>query len=281
MRKQRSNVVKTKAVNRKRPGASDGFDASLAAGERGGVPAYYRLYVLLAQRIRDRELAPGALLMSENEMAAEYGVSRITVRKAMDVLEKEGLISRRRGARSSVTEDTSDRRTPLAEGPIDNLLTRGLAAQAVNLSIKWEPPTPEAIKALRLGAGEACLVIVRLRRHGDAPFSYSKIYVAADAAEGLDLDSLSSDPVLVQVERSGRLAAHADQTISATLAQDPAATALKVPIGSALIQLRRAVFGADGAPFLYQVSHYRPDQYEYHMRLSRDSASTRPQWRHT
>ncbi len=274
-------VVKAKAAKPKSRVTSDGFDASLAGGERGGVPAYYRLYVLLAQRIRDRELEPGAILMSENQMVAEYGVSRITVRKAMDVLEKEGLINRRRGARSSVAEEKGVRKAPLVEGPIDNLLTRGLAAHAINLSVKLDVPPPEASKALGLERDEKCLAIVRLRRHGDDPFSYSRIYVSPKAADSLDLDDLGSDPILVQVERAGHLAALADQTISATLAQDPAATALKVPIGSALIQLRRAVFGSDGAPFLYQVSLYRPDQYEYHMRLSRESASTRPQWRHT
>ncbi len=261
---------------------TEGYDSSLVArGERGGVPAYYRLYVLLAQQIRDREMAPGDLLMSENQMVAEYGVSRITVRKAMDSLEKEGLVIRRRGARSAVAGASGERTAPLVEGPIDNLLTRGLAASATNLEVRWDAPSPEVADALRMEKDERCLIVHRLRHHGASPFSYSRMFVAPSAAELLDTKNLGSEPILVLIERSGRMAALADQTISATLAQDPAASALKVPIGSALIQLRRAVFDKDGAPFLFQVSLYRPDQYEYHMRLSRESASTRPQWRHT
>ena len=59
---------------------------------RGGVPAYYKLYVLLAQQIRDGEMRPGQAIQSENEMTTAYGVSRITVRKALDLLEKEGKV---------------------------------------------------------------------------------------------------------------------------------------------------------------------------------------------
>lgn len=248
---------------------------------RGGVPAYYKLYVLLAQRIRDGEMSSGEALQSENEMTAEYGVSRITVRKALEQLEQEGLIIRRRGARTCVAPSKRDAPAPILEGPIDNLLTRGLAAKATNLDISWKPATQEVADALRLKKGEPCFCATRLRTHVDEPFSYSRIYVVPFAAEALDAENLGNEPVLVQIEKSGRFASFADQIITATLAQDPIASALKVPVGSALIQLRRIVFDKSDQPIIYQVSLYRPDKYEYNLRLSRESASARPQWRHT
>lgn len=247
---------------------------------RGGVPAYYKLYVLLAQQIRDGEMRPGQAIQSENEMTTAYGVSRITVRKALDLLEKEGLIVRRRGARTCVAELETPEPPPMIDGPVDNLLTRGLAAEATNLEIGWKPATPDVCEALRLKTGESCLSVTRLRTHVKTPFSYSRIHVAPFAADALDETNLGSDPILVQIEKAGRYASSADQTLSATLAQDPVASALKVPVGSALIQLRRIVFDKSGDPFIYQVSLYRPDKYEYNMRLSRESATARPQWRH-
>tara|TARA_R100000656_G_scaffold107230_1_gene79375 strand:- start:322 stop:1176 length:855 start_codon:yes stop_codon:yes gene_type:complete len=249
--------------------------------QRGGVPAYYKLYVLLAQKIRDGELQPGQALQSENNMTAEYGVSRITVRKALDVLEQEGLIVRRRGARTCVATIDNDVPEPIVEGPIDNLLTRGLAAKALNIETGWKLATPDARSALRLQNSEKCFSVTRLRSHADTPFSYSRIYVAPEAAQTLNQDDLGSEPILVQIEKTGLFASSADQTLSAKLAQDPAASALRVPIGSALIELRRIVFDKKEKPFLFQVSLYRPDKYEYNMRLSRDSATARPQWRHT
>ncbi len=63
-------------------------------------------------------------------------------------------------------------------------------------------------------------------------------------------------------------------------ADDYAASMLSVPIGAPLIRLRRRVLDSDGSAFEFQQGLYNPDQYEYHMLLTRDNSSTRPQWRH-
>lgn len=274
-------TVKAKASSRAPKNQKASFGDGEEGHSRAGVPVYYKLYVLLAQKIRDGELGPGEPLPSESEMTAEYGVSRVTVRKALNQLEKEKLVIRRRGARSCVAPREEEETPPLIRGPIDNLLTRGLAAQARNLEAGWKVPTLHALEALRLPPNTECFRVVRLRMHDDAPFSYSRVYVAPKSAEPLADVPLGNDPVLVHLERAGFRASCADQSISATLAHDPAASALGVPLGSALIQLRRTVFDADGEPCIYQVSLYRPDKYEYFMRLSRESATMRPQWRHT
>jgi len=252
---------------------------------RGGVPAYYKLYVLLAQSIRDGEIEAGAPLQSESEMTARYGVSRITVRRALELLEKESLIVRRRGARTCVAPQETNSAGPLIEGPIENLLTRGLAAAATNIEVGWKPATLEVSEALRMNAGEPSFCVIRLRTHDETPFSYSRIYVAPRAAaalsaDDLTVDNLGSEPILIKIEKARMFASVADQTITACLAQAPAANALKVPVGSALIQLRRTVFDQNDEPFIYQVSLYRPDKYEYNMRMSRERANTRPQWQH-
>lgn len=281
-----------KATKKKIPGDGSVADASPAPQKstfadegvkpsRSGVPIYYKLYVLMAQKIRDGEWAEKDVLPSESEMISEYGVSRVTVRKALKQLEDENLVIRRRGARSLVAPLPDTLSTPLIRGPVDNLLTRGLAAEAQNLEIGWVTPPTHALEALRLPSDTECFLLRRLRHHADTPFSYSRVYVAPEAAKPLADIQLGNDPVLVHLERAGLLASSADQTISATLAQNPAASALRIPLGSALIQLRRIVFDDAGVPCIYQISLYRPDKFEYFMRLSRESATLRPQWRHT
>ena len=256
------------------------FGDDSGTSSRSGVPVYYKIYVLMAQKIRDGEWVENEVLPSESEMTAEYGVSRVTVRKALKQLEDENLVIRRRGARSLVAPLPKKASSPLIQGPVDNLLTRGLAAEAQNLEIGWVTPPTHALEALRLAADTKCFLLRRLRHHADEPFSYSRVYVAPEAAVPLANKPLGNDPVLVHLERAGMLASCADQTISATLAQNPAASALRIPLGSALIQLRRIVFDDAGVPCIYQISLYRPDKFEYFMRLSRESATLRPQWRH-
>lgn len=248
---------------------------------RGGVPAYYTLYAALGQRIRNGELAPGDTFLSENEIATSYRVSRVTVRRALAMLEKDGLLIRRQGARTSVAELPQLRSEPVSEGPLDYLMTRGIAADTKNLDQGWRSAVPaDVARALRLAKGEKVFYVCRLRHHEDAPFSYSQMYLTKAAADRLDLDALGNDPILVMLEQNGFAASSADQFLSATLAHDPVAEHLGVPISSALFEMRRIAFCADAKPILYQHSLYRPDKYEYYMRLSRDNASTRPRWRH-
>lgn len=261
--------------------AKTSFSDSNASQSRNRIPIYYKLYVLLAQKIRDGEWTAGDALPSESDMTAEYSVSRVTVRKALKELEDEGLIIRRRGAKSIVAPLPTVNPSTLIQGPVDNLLTRGLAAEAENLEVGWAVPPAYALRALRLPENTECYLVRRLRRHANTPFSYSRVYVTPEAAAPIVDIPPGHDPVLVHLERKGFLASAGEQTLSATLAQDPVASALQVPVGSALIQLRRTVFNDDGKPCLYQISLYRPDKYEYFMRLSRQNSSMRPQWRHT
>ncbi|MEX6633707.1 GntR family transcriptional regulator [Hyphococcus lacteus] len=251
-----------------------------APSKRGGVPAYYQLYVLLAQQIRDGNFRAGEVLPSENEMTAQFSVSRITVRNALHQLEQEGMVRRRRGARTVVIGHNTSKNPPLFEGPVENLLTRGIASIVKNLSIGWQVPPSDVTEALRLNAKIECFHLSRLRFSTEEPFSLTRLFVAPYAARNLDENNISDEPLLFQIERTGFIAVAADQLLSAVLAQGATAEALNVPIGSALIQLRRTVYDKDNVPFMYHISLYRPDQYEYNLRLIRETSSNRPQWRH-
>ncbi|WP_411820632.1 GntR family transcriptional regulator [Hyphococcus formosus] len=277
-----SETIVKKAEPQESERKSNGVDATAtgSGNKRGGVPAYYQLYVLLAQQIRDGEYAAEEVLPSENEMTAQYGVSRITVRNALQQLEQDGLVRRRRGARTVVLDRGPKDNPPLFEGPVENLLTRGVASKVNNLEMGWTTPPKDVSESLRLKLGTECFHLSRLRYHGEQPFSITRLFAAPFAMKDLDTNNISDEPLLYQIERTGFLAVAADQLLSAVLAQGDTAKKLNIPIGSALIQLRRTVYGRDNVPFMYHVSLYRPDQYEYNMRLSRETNSTRPQWRH-
>jgi GntR family transcriptional regulator len=254
--------------------ATDGVSAesrpAVDAGTRhAGVAAYNRLYVTLAQKLREGELAAGDPFLSENEIRTAYSLSRVTVRKALELLEKDGLIVRRQGARTSVAAWAQDK----PSGRIERLRARSHEAKATTLERGWRAPTPAAAAALRLPQGCDCLVVRRMRLHEGEPFSYAQIYLTPRAAACLPEADLGDAPILSLLEKAGYLASHAEQTLTATLAQEPVASALGVPLGSALLQLRRTVFDKESEPFLFEASLYRPDKYEYEMRLSRDNAS--------
>jgi GntR family transcriptional regulator len=252
----------------------------LGTGERTSLPVYHQLHLVLSQRIRDRVYAPGAQFPSEIDLASQFGVSRVTVRNALAMLERDKLIERRRGSGTYVA-NTSTPRAPTISGMVENLITIGLETEARLLAIApdHEPP-PYVREALQRPAPAALVRIERLRLHRSMPFSLSSIYLPAEHAALVADQASDNRPTIASLEAAGLHAGSAEQTLSATLADDEVAALLNVAIGAPLVRLRRTVFDLVGQPMMFQQSLYRPDLYEYHMLLTREKSTGRPRWRH-
>lgn len=251
-----------------------GSDAS------GSLPVYHQLHLIIGQRIRDRVYPPGALLPSEFLLAEQFGVSRVSVRRTLALLERDGLIVRRRGIGTFVAS-TPDAPADTIAGMIDNLITIGLETEATLLDFGADPAPPAyVVGTLELSHGCDPIRIRRLRSHRGSPFSMSSIWISAATAALIDPETLGDRTTVAALETAGIRSASAEQTISATLADHEVGAWLDVPLGSALVLLRRTVRDVANAPLLFQQSLYRPDRYEYHMLLSRDQSAGRPRWRH-
>jgi GntR family transcriptional regulator len=108
---------------------------------------------------------------------------------------------------------------------------------------------------------------VRSTKHG--PLSHITTYVPADLAAHFGRRELGREPILVLLEKSGLRLGRAHQHISARLADATTARALDVPVGSALLAVRRLVYDQHDKPIQWLHGLYRPDRYEYEMKLSR------------
>jgi GntR family transcriptional regulator len=260
--------------------ASRGGRRQLGTDTATSLPVYHQLHLVLSQRIRDGVHAPGSRFPSEFALAAKYDVSRVSVRRALAQLEADGLIARRRGAGTFVTERKREGDRPTT-GEIDNLITIGMETDTRLLYHgPARNPPPQACAALGLEPGQALVEIERLRLHQGQPFSLTSLYLRPAEAALLDIAALGSAPVVSALDRAGLPAAKAEQTISATLADDEVAGRLDVSLGSAVVRVRRVVLDATDRGVLFQQSLYRSDRYEYHMLLTRESSAEHPSWRH-
>jgi len=252
----------------------------LGSGTATSLPAYHQLHLVLSQRIREGLYPPESRFPSEFDLAARYDVSRVTVRRALAMLEEEGLIVRRRGAGTSVAPRKAAASGPIA-GEVENLITIGMDTEARLVSHRTiRDAPPQAVAALAVEPGTPLVELVRQRLHEGEPFSLTAVYLRPAEATLLDPAHLGPLPVIAALEKAGLRSATAEQTISATLADDRSAALLDVPLGMALVRLRRTVLDAEGRPLLFQQSLYRPDRYEYHMLLTRENSAGQPRWRH-
>jgi GntR family transcriptional regulator len=237
------------------------------------LPKYHRIYLLLREQLGDGSLA--GTLPGEVALAARFGVARVTVRKALEQLAAEGLVERSPG------RGTVARRPPAAvrgmaggaarplSGLLENIVSMGLATRVRVLECTQVAATEAVAQVLRLAPGAPVHKAVRVRSTREGPLSLITTHVPAALAAGIDRRALAREPLLVLLERAGVRIGHAQQAISARLADDRSAAALGVAVGSALLAVSRLVHDAAGTPVQWLQGLYRPDRYEYRMELSR------------
>lgn len=236
-----------------------------------------RVYLTLRDRIMSGELAPGARLPSEPDLADLHDVSRVTIRRALAELEREGLISRRPGAGTFITARMIKR--PIVadlSNALAHLVEMGRSTDVRLLQFGYVSPAVEVAEALRLEENEKAQRSVRVRIIDGEPFSYLITHVPERVGTTYTEQELAAVPLLTLIERSGVKVDRATQTISATLAGPGVAEALGIDIGSPLIALTRVVYDVKRRGIEHLVAFYRPDRYSFQMDLVRiDSGGDR------
>lgn len=253
----------------------------LGSAQTTSLPVYHQLYTILRQQIKDGAFGQSTPLPPEMTLSRTYDVSRVTVRRALEMLERENLIVRRHGVGTFASPPEVEGGSGRLAGLVENLITLGLETTAQLIAFDADAAIPAtAAAALNLTPGSAAIRIERLRFYKSRPLSLTTLYLPPHLADSIRESDLDDRPVMRILEATGIRATRAEQTVSAVAADDDAANKLSVAIGAPLIRLRRTVFDETGTPFEHQQGLYNPDQYEYHMLLSRDNSSSRPQWRH-
>jgi GntR family transcriptional regulator len=243
------------------------------------IPKTRQVYLVLRELIASGKFRADAALPGEQALAAEHNVSRVTVRRALAGLEREGLIDRRRGAGTFVIESRAAK--PMVVDLADvlsNLIAMGRSTDVRLLSFGYQDPSASVAEMLRLAEGERVQRSVRVRIIDGEPFSYLTTHVPERIGVTYSEPELASRPLLALLERSGVSVDHATQEISAVLAAPEVAAALNVDVGSALIALTRAVYDAQGRGVEHLHALYRPDRYALRMDLKRTGKSNGRRW---
>ena len=266
-------------MNRRRPKA--GATPRRASTEHAlsdFVPRYYQVYVVLQQRIRDGEWTADAAMPTEQQFAARFGVSRVTIRKALNMLEGEKLILRQQGrgtfalppSRSSTRADFS--------GFLESIVDVEKRTKVRVLQFEKVVLPNDVAELLESPRGARGLKIVRVRTDNDAPFSFSTCYVPEPEADMMTQESLGNRTVLATLSAAGVVPAVAEQRLSAAVADVDVARHLRIEVSAPLITLTRIVRDEDKRPIELIRAFYRPDKYEYRVTLSRDSGGEAPRW---
>jgi GntR family transcriptional regulator len=249
--------------------------AALRANEP--VPLYYQLELALRQQIESGELAAGSALAGEHLLAEQFGVSRITVRRALDRLEEDGLLVRRRGSRTRIAPHVS-RQPKIERNPAslfgfeEEMLRLGLRPRARLLEATTGAAPDWAATLLELPP-EAN--VVRIRRVGSSdgtPLWLESRYFPLDVGQAVLASDLTRASIIGLLERDLNLhIARTEAHLEAAVATRRQAELLGVTAGAPLLLNRRVAWAEGGRPVEVVLSHLRGDRYTLVVRATRQT----------
>lgn len=201
---------------------------------------YHRIAEELRTRIQSGTYSAGRVLPSESDLSAEFAVSRVTVRKALEMLRDEGLVDARQGFGWFVAGDTV--RQPLARLSTieEQMRESGVRPERKVLEFAFERAPREVARAL--GTSQV-LRVHRLNLADGEPFAIVTVWCPADLGQNLSRADVERSPFyeLLDVPLSG-----ATQTIGADAASQAEARLLGIPSGSPVLRCRRTTTSITG-----------------------------------
>ncbi|MGE0005677.1 MAG: GntR family transcriptional regulator [Parvibaculaceae bacterium] len=223
-------------------------------------------YIIVAETLRDEInlLAPNSAIETEEQLAKRFSVSRVTIRRALRLLEQSGVVSRQRG-RGTVTSPPKVIRTLPSDSIEQDLGDQGikLVTEVVSYMPRCSSP-PLVSDLLKLPAKAAVGELALLRNVGGRSISFEERYFPFDVAKRFKVDKIGAVPVALAVRE---LARGAIQTFDWELEIKPlggrAATALKIVPGTLGAVSMGVEYLDDGRPLQLNIAHYRLDRVKF------------------
>jgi len=245
-----------------------------------GVARYYQLYELLSNALNDGTIPPGTALPSEPTLVSHHRVSRTTVRRALERLERESRIVRLRGSGTFARQAHDTKKLCL------NLHTffddiPAIAEKTSATLVRFKSGlAPSVARELAVHLGENAQAIQRLRKHNGIPYQLSTTYVPESVARSIRQDKLRRESVLTVLDRMGPRTVRAEHSMTAIAADATAARELRVALGTPLLRMRVSLMDGSGKVRAVYEGVSRPDRLKVRAELERDfGAKPRIQWR--
>jgi len=237
--------------------------------ERKGIPLYFQVEQIIKSKIITGEFMPGERIPTEKELCKAYQVSNITARQAILNLVNEGLLIRRQGKGTFVTEEITNIKTLQLSGNISDLITDGLKTQEVRvLDIVKIKPANRVAKVLNLEEGKEVVQVRRTRSVDDIPISYIKNYLPLEIGENIKKEDLCIYPMLQILRDKLKIPLKSGiQYIEAIVADYDISSALSVSFASPILYIETVIFARQKKPIEFVQTFVRPDRYRYSVKL--------------
>lgn len=233
------------------------------------VPFYFQIANLLRQKIEVGELAPGEKLPKELDLSKALGVSRVTLRQSLSILEGEGLVTRERGQGTFVTENPQNPQKIKLTGIIGQDTSHVDRRRIV--SIEDVPSTQHQAVFFGITEKETLTRIQRLLIVKNIPFCYVMNFLPAHLGKRVTRKDILSRSMVDIIKKKLRLAVgKIHQTFEARTANNEVALHLGIGIMEPVLYVETFVHGKKGEPLEFSQIYYRGNQHKYSIELQSD-----------
>ena len=225
-------------------------------------PLYAQVKRALQTEI-ENQMKPGDLIPSEPALEERFGVSRITVRRALDELVSEGIIVRQQGLGTFVREKPIAQELPRLLSWSAQMRQMGLEPSSANCEIELVEPSKEHASLLNLLPGERITRIRRLRYANSEPVCIMTNYIPEALVPGLVDQGLVDDSLYATLSKFGIKPARAEDRVEARIPSEWEANQLQVSKWMPLLQVTRLTRDLSNMPLYIAVVANRSDKYVY------------------
>ncbi|MBT8366428.1 MAG: GntR family transcriptional regulator [Deltaproteobacteria bacterium] len=228
-------------------------------------PLYFQLKEIFHDKIENEKLKEGDMIPSESELQQIYGVSRATVRKAIELLVYEGLMDKKKGKGTFVRRRKIEEQLPVLKSFTEEMSGRDAYKKVISVA---HTKAPSGIRArLNLPADESVLSLKRLMVVDGIPLGILHSYIPAKFELSLDEDYTKS--LYRILEKKGIRLKDAEQTIEVRMATHEEIRLLELEAPCPTLVIRRLAYSVNHEAVEYVKGVYRGDLYRYSCKLTR------------
>lgn len=232
------------------------------------VPFYKQLKNKIMEDIEGGKLKHGDKLPSERELAEQYGISRMTARHTLSILEREGVVERRVGAGTFITNNKITMDFVTFNSFTKNMLNKGLIPSTQILSIGKNEANAKLAQKLQIPLGELMIVIKRLRFVNETPIAIEESFIPEKLCPGLDRMIEENQSLYELLEKEfGIVLVKAKEYMQVTFSDESESKLLKIRSESPCIFQESVAFDRNNTEIEFSTSLTRSDIVKFYSEL--------------
>ncbi len=232
-------------------------------------PKYYIVKKKILEMIDQEEIGPDGTVPSERELMNMFEVSRITAKKAIDDLVKEGYLYRIQGKGTFVKNDTLNQDLISITSCTEDIVKMGMTPSKQLLAAEIMPADQARMRLLQLCGGDKVLKVKRVYFADNEPLNLTTTYLSCKLFPGIENYDFGKESIYQVLENKyATRITKATRTIEAVLAVDEVSEILKIDEGEPVLLFRAVTFGlvnGKEVPIEAFKSYYRTDKWKFYI----------------